>query len=105
MKELSATEREIALMVVVDLWNPGRRVAKISSHFDLRPSAVERLLAREDFQREVDRQQVGSDAYFSIDDRRTRVADLQALFLKVPRRRTALKLKILRQIRQEVGDN
>ena len=53
MKELSATEREIALMVVVDLWNPGRRVAKIASHFNLKPIAVECLLNRPEFKEEV----------------------------------------------------
>ena len=105
MNELPAIEREIALMVVTDLWNPRRRVAKIASHFSLKPNAVERLLAREDFQREVDRQQVGSDAFFTIADRHTRVADLQELYFRIPQRRTALKIKILSRIRQEVGDS
>ena len=103
MSELSATEREIALMVVTDLWNPGRRVAKIASHFSLKPNAVERLLAREDFQAEVDRQRVGSDAFFTIADRVTRVSDLSRLLERIPARRVGLKLKILAQIRQEVG--
>ena len=108
MSELSATEREIALMVVTDLWNPSRRVAKIASHFNLKPIAVECLLNRPDFKEEVARQEAiseGRSADLTVDDRRTRVADLQGLYSKVPGRRVALKMKILNQIRVEVGDS
>jgi hypothetical protein len=103
MSELSATEREIALMVITDLWNPSRRVEKIASHFNLKTEAVEHLLSRPDFQAEVARQRDGASE-LTIDDRRTRVSDLQGLFFKIPQRRTALKLKILNHIRLEVGD-
>ncbi len=85
-----------------------RRVAKIAFHFNLKPIAVECLLNRPDFKEEVARQESIYEARYTdltVDDRRTRVADLQALYSKVPDRRVALKLKILSRIRQEVGDN
>ena len=85
-----------------------RRVAKIASHFNLKPIAVECLLNRPDFKEEVARQEAiseGRSADLAIADRVTRVSDLSRLLERIPARRTALKLKILGQIRQEVGDN
>ena len=108
MTALSPTERQIAHQVILDRWNPHRLAWKLANHHHLKPTAVERLLNRPDFQAEVARQEAiyeGRGGDLTIDDRRTRVADLQALYAKVPGRRVALKLKILSRIRQEVGDN
>ena len=105
MKELSATEREIALMVVVDLWNPGRRVAKIASHFNLKPIAVECLLNRPEFKEEVARQEAISEgrcADLTMEDRRRRVADISDLVQKIPAKRVRLRMKLLDAIRREV---
>ena len=83
MTALTPTERQIAHQVILDRWNPHRLAWKLANHLHLKPSAVERLLNREDFQAEV----------------------VQALYSKVPGRRVALKMKILNQIRVEVGDS
>jgi hypothetical protein len=108
MTALTPTERQIAHQVILDRWNPHRLAWKVGNHHRLKPSAVERLLNREDFQAEVVRQEAISEgrcADLTVDDRRTRVTDLQALYAKVPGRRVALKMKILDQIREDVGDN
>ena len=108
MTALSPTERQIAHQVILDRWNPHRLAWKLANHHRLKPSAVEQLLNREDFQEEVARHEASSEGRYTdltVDDRRTRVADLQALYSKVPDRRVALKMKILNQIREDVGDS
>ena len=98
----------MVLQIALDRWNPSRRTWKLADHHGLGIAAVERIISKESFQAEVTKQEaisLGRCGEVSIEDRRTRVADLQALFSKVPNRRVALKLKILSQVREEVGDS
>ena len=108
MTALTPTERQIAHQVILDRWNPHRLAWKVGNHHNLKAAVVERILNRPDFQEEVARQEAiyeGRYTDLTVDDRRTRVADLQALYSKVPDRRVALKMKILNQIREDVGDS
>ena len=74
MTALTPTERQIAHQVLLDKWNPSRRIWKIGNHHHLKASAVEQLLNRVDFQAEVTRQEAISEGRYAdltIDDRRS----------------------------------
>ena len=107
MTALPPTERQIAHQVLLDRWNPNRLAWKLANHHGLKPSAVERLLTRPDFQAEVAKQKAiyeGRYPDLAVADRHTRVADLSRLLERIPAKRVRLKLKILDALRREVGD-
>ena len=106
-KELTDQEKSIIQMVVLDRWNPHRLTWKISNHFGLSENQVRHIRRKTAFQAELRRQQAiyrGEFDGVQLADRKERVLALQTLYERVPNMRVSLKLKILNQIRHEVGD-
>ena len=93
-------------MILLDRWNPHRLDKKIASHFDLTLDQVRDIRQQPAFQEEVERQRhIGEQPFVNLADRKERVVALQQLFERVPDVRTALRLKILAQIRKDVLDD
>ena len=106
--ELTDQEKSIIQMIVLDRWNPNRLTWKISNHFGLSANQVRHIRRKTAFQAELRRQQAIYQGEFSgvqLADRKERVLALQTLYERVPDIRVALKLKILNQIRHEVGQD
>ena len=105
-KELTDRERAIIQQIVLDRWNPRRLNKKISSHFGLSTNQVRHIRSKPRFQAEYEKQLAIYQQSFDdvrLADRKERVRAMSDLFEKVPDIRVALKLKVLEQIRQEVG--
>ena len=105
-KELTDREHAIIQQIILDRWNPHRLNKKISSHFGLSINQVRHIRSKPRFQAEYEKQlaiyqQSFDDIY--LGDRKERVKAMSDLFERVPDVRVALKLKILEQIRHEVG--
>lgn len=105
-RQLTDIEREIIHMLVLDRWNPHRINRKIASHFGLTVDQVRHIKRKPEFREEYARQlaiyQHSCDD-IQLSDRKERVKALDALYEKIPDIRVALKLKVLRQIREEMG--
>ena len=107
-KDLTDTERAIIQQVILDRWNPLRLNKKIASHFSLTINQVRHIRSKPAFQAEYKRQLAIYQHSFDeiqLADRKERVAAMQELYEKIPDIRVALKLKILAQIRVEVGQD
>jgi len=76
-KELTAQERAIIQQAILDRWNPHRLTWKIANHFDLSVNQIHHIKSKA----------------------------MRDLYDRVPDIRVALKLKILAQIRAEVGQD
>ena len=106
--ELADTERAIIQQIILDRWNPHRLNKKISSHFGLTVNQVRHIRRKPVFQAEYARQlriYQGSFEEVRLADRKERVLALSDLYEKIPDIRVALKLRILTQIREEVGQD
>jgi hypothetical protein len=106
--ELTDQEKSIIQMIVLDRWNPNRLTWKISNHFGLSENQARHIRRKTAFQAELRRQQAiyrGEFDGVQLADRKERVLALQTLYERVPDMRVALKLKILNQIRHEVGQD
>jgi hypothetical protein len=107
-KDLTDTERAIIQQIILDRWNPLRLNKKIASHFGLTINQVRHLRSKSAFQTEYKRQLAIYQQSFDeiqLADRKERVLAMQELYEKIPDIRVALKLKILDQIRAEVGQD
>ena len=108
VKDLTDTERAIIQQVILDRWNPLRLNKKIASHFGLTINQVRHIRSKSAFQAEYSKQlaiyQLSFDE-IQLADRKERVMAMQELYEKIPDIRVALKLKILAQIRAEVGQD
>ena len=105
-KELTDREHAIIQQIILDRWNPHRLNKKISSHFGLSINQVRHIRSKPTFQAEYRKQLAIYQQSFEdiqLADRKERVKAMSDLFEKVPDVRVALKLKILEQIRHEVG--
>ena len=105
-KELTDTDRAIIQQIILDRWNPHRLNKKISSHFGLSINQVRHIRNKPTFQAEYEKQLAIYQQSFDdirLGDRKERVKAMSDLFERVPDVRVALKLKILEQIRHEVG--
>ena len=105
-KELTDRERAIVQQIILDRWNPRRLNKKISSHFGLTINQVRHIRSKATFEAEYKKQLAIYQQSFDdicLADRKERVKAMSELFEKVPDIRVKLKLKILEQIRQEVG--
>ncbi|MEE2833967.1 MAG: hypothetical protein VYD18_16525 [Candidatus Latescibacterota bacterium] len=94
--------------VILDRWNPLRLNKKIASHFGLTINQVRHIRSKPAFQAEYSKQLAIDQRSFDeiqLADRKERVMAMQELFEKIPDIRVALKLKILAQIRAEVGQD
>ncbi len=107
-KDLTDTERAIIQQVVLDRCNPLRLNKKIATHFGLTINQVRHIRSKSVFQAEYERQLAIYQQSFDeiqLADRKERVLAMQELYEKIPDIRVALKLKILAQIRAEVGQD
>ena len=108
VKDLTDTERAIIQQVILDRWNPLRLNKKIASHFGLTINQVRHIRSKSAFQTEYKRQLAIYQSSFEeiqLADRKERVKAMQDFYEKIPDIRVALKLKILAQIRVEVGQD
>ena len=108
VKELTAQERAIIQQAILDRWNPHRLTWKIANHFDLSVNQIRHIKSKATFKAEYVKQLViyqGSFGDIRLADRKERVKAMQDLYDKIPDIRVALKLKILAQIRVEVGQD
>ena len=104
------TDRDSAIIqqIILDRWNPLRLNKKIASHFGLTINQVRHIRSKSAFQTEYKRQLAIYQQSFDeiqLADRKERVLAMQELYEKIPDIRVALKLKILAQIRAEVGQD
>ena len=107
-KELTDTDRAIIQQIILDRWNPLRLNKKIASHFGLTINQVRHIRSKSAFQTEYKRQLAIYQQSFGetqLADRKERVTAMQELYEKIPDIRVALKLKVLAQIRAEVGQD
>ena len=105
---LTDTERAIIQQIILDRWNPLRLNKKIASHFGLTINQVRHIRSKSAFQTEYKRQLAIYQSSFEeiqLADRKERVKAMQDLYERIPDIRVALKLKILAQIRVEVGQD
>ena len=107
-KGITDRDKAIVQQIILDRWNPLRLNKKIASHFGLTINQVRHLRSKPAFQTEYRRQLAIYQQSFDeiqLADRKERVLAMQELYEKIPDIRVALKLKILAQIREEVGQD
>ena len=107
-KDLTDTERAIVRQVILDRWNPLRLNKKTVSHVGLTINQVRHIPSKSPFQTEYKLQLAIYQSSFEeiqLADRKQRVLAMQELYEKIPDIRVALKLKVLAQIRVEVGQD
>ena len=104
--KLTDIEHQIIHQLILDRWNPHRISKKIADHFSLSINQVRHIRRKTAFQAEYAKQLEiyrGSFEDIRFADRKERVKALSSLFEKIPDCRVALKVKVLQQIREEVG--
>ena len=105
------TDRDSAIIqqITLDRWNPLQlNNKKIASHFGLTINQVRHIRSKPVFQTEYKRQLAIYQQSFDeiqLADRKERVTAMQDLYDKISDIRVALKLKILAQIRAEIGQD
>ena len=105
---MTPTELEIVQMLCLDKWTPARINHKISNHFGLTVPQVCYLRKKPEFKAEYAKQlriYQGNFGDIQLADRKERVLALAGLYEKVPELRVALKVKVLKAIRAEMGDD
>ncbi len=108
IKPLTAQEKAIIQQAIFDRWNPHRLTWKIANHFDLSENQIRHIKSKDTFKSEYARQLAiyqGSFEDIRLADRKERVLAMQDFYEKIPDNRVTLKLKILAQIRVEVGQD
>ena len=106
--ELTDREHQIIQQLILDRWNPHRINKKIANHHGLTINQVKYMRSKPAFKAEYDKQlAIYLDSFDDIQlaDRKERVKALAGLYEKIPNPRVALKLKVLKAIREEVGDD
>ena len=107
-KRLTDQERAIVQMAILDRWNPHRLTKKICDTFGLSVNKVRHLRSTNRFQDEYRKQLAIYQQEFGdicLGDRKERVKAMDDLYHLIPDYRVALKLKVLAQIRVEVGQD
>ncbi len=107
-KELTDQERAIIQQAILDRWNPHRLTWKIANHFDLSENQIRHIKSKATFKAEYAKQLAiyqGSFSDIQLGDRKERVKAMDDLYHLIPDYRVALKLKVLAQIRVEVGQD
>ena len=106
--ELTDREHQIIQQLILDRWNPHRINKKIANHHGLTINQVKYMRSKPAFKAEYDKQlAIYLDSFDDIQlaDRKERVKAMAGLYEKIPNPRVALKLKVLKAIREEVGDD
>ena len=108
IKPLTAQEKAIIQQAILDRWNPHRLTWKIANHFDLSDNQIRHIKSKATFKAEYARQLAiyqGSFDEIQLGHRKERVKAMNDLYHLIPDYRVALQLKVLAQIRVEVGQD
>ena len=100
--------KEAIHMMILDRYSRQRQTAQIAEQVGVSRTAIQQWKNDEDFQREYQKQLRIYQQDFSeirLADRKERVKVLSEMFEHIPVPRVSLRLKVLEQIRQEVGDD
>ena len=105
---LSELQEQAVQLVVLDRWNPKMANDKIAKTLGVDKSTVFRWRKDPDFdkalQTELERDRADFDEV-PLAWRKNRVLALEDLYQKIDDARVSLKLKVLKEIREEVGDH
>ena len=105
---LSELQEQAVQLVVLDRWNPKMANDKIAKTLGVDKSTVFRWRKDPDFdkalQTELERDRADFDEV-PLAWRKNRVLALEELYQKIDDARVSLKLKVLKEIREEVGDH
>ena len=105
---LSELQEQAVQLVVLDRWNPKMANDKIAKTLGVDKSTVFRWRKDPEFdkalQTELERDRADFDEV-PLAWRKNRVLALEDLYQKIDDARVALKLKVLKEIREEVGDH
>ena len=106
--QIKDRHKEAIHMMILDRYSRQRQTAQIAEQVGVSRTAIQQWKNDEDFQREYQKQLRISQQDFSeirLADRKERVKVLSEMFEHIPVPRVSLRLKVLEQIRQEVGDD
>ena len=106
--QIKDRHKEAIHMMILDRYSRQRQTAQIAEQVGVSRTAIQQWKNDEDFQREYQKQLRIYQQDFSeirLADRKERVKVLSELFEHIPVPRVSLRLKVLEQIRQEVGDD
>ena len=105
---LSKLQEQAVQLVVLDRWNPKMANDKIAKTLGVDKSTVFRWRKDPEFdkalQTELERDRADFDEV-PLAWRKNRVLALEELYQKIDDARVSLKLKVLKEIREEVGDH
>ena len=105
---LSDLQQQAVQLIVLDRWNPSKANDKVAKTLDVNKSTVFRWRKDAEFdkalKKEIERDRSNFDDV-PLAWRKNRVLALEELYNKIEDRRVALKLKVLKEIREEVGDH
>ena len=106
--QIKDRHKEAIHMMILDRYSRQRQTAQIAEQVGVSRTAIQQWKNDEDFQREYQKQLRIYQQDFSeirVADRKERVKVLSEMFEHIPVPRVSLRLKVLEQIRQEVGDD
>ena len=105
---LSELQQQAVQLIVLDRWTPDKCGEKVANTLDVNRSTVAAWRKKPEFkealQEELDRDRKNFDNV-PLAWRKNRVLALEEIYNKIDDKRVALKLKVLKEIREEVGDN
>ena len=99
--KIKGKHQEAIQMMILDRFSKNRLTSQIAKQLGVTVSAVNYWRADEDFQAEYQKQL----RIYQKDFSDIKLADRKERFEHLPEPRVALRLKVLEQIRQEVGDD
>ena len=105
--KLNTNHKQAIQLMILDRWIPSQTTNNVASHLGVAPQTVALWRTDKDFCAEFKRQ---LDIYrknfddVQLADRKERVKELQRLYIKIPDKRIALKIKVLDTIAREMGD-
>jgi len=106
--QLKDKHREAIQMMILDRYSRRRQTGQIAQQVGVTRSAITQWKNDEDFKAEYQKQLRIYQQDFSeirLADRKERVQVLSDMFEHIPSQRVSLRMKVLEQIRVEVGDD
>lgn len=106
--QIKDKHREAIQMMILDRYSRRRQTGQIAQQVGVSRSAITQWKNDEDFKAEYQKQLRIYQQDFSdirLADRRERVQVLSDMFEHIPSQRVSLRMKVLEQIRIEVGDD
>ena len=106
--QIKDKHREAIQMMILDRYSRRRQTGQIAQQVGVTRSAITQWKNDEDFKAEYQKQLRIYQQDFSdirLADRRERVQVLSDMFDHIPSQRVSLRMKVLEQIRVEVGDD